>query len=104
MVEAAAIPETLYTVWTNLFERAYVADGDTVLVHGGTSGIGTMAIKLATLCGLTIIVPAGSDATCAAARALGADHANNYTTRSDERRVVKESVSKCRSRGCPNHK
>src|SRR3546814_16887371 len=78
MVEAAAIPETLYTVWTNLFERAYVADGDTVLVHGGTSGIGTMAIKLATLFGLTIIVTAGSDAKCAAARALGAEHAINY--------------------------
>src|SRR3546814_6129918 len=71
MVEAAAIPETLYTVWTNLFERAYVADGDTVLVHGGTSGIGTMAIKLATPFGLTIIVTEGSDAQCAAARATG---------------------------------
>ncbi|RIA37797.1 putative PIG3 family NAD(P)H quinone oxidoreductase [Hephaestia caeni] len=80
MVEAAAIPETLYTVWTNLFERAYVAEGDTVLVHGGTSGIGTMAIKLAALFGLTIIVTAGSDAKCAAARALGADHAINYKT------------------------
>src|SRR3546814_13686808 len=80
MVEAAAIPVTLYTVWTNLFERAYVAGGDTVLVHGGTSGIGTMAIKLATLFGLTIIVTAGSDAKCAAARALGADHAINYKT------------------------
>src|SRR3546814_14722641 len=80
MVEAAAIPETLYTVWTNLFERAYVADGDTVLVHGGTSGVGTMAIKLATLFGLTIIVTAGSDAKCAAARALGADHAITYKT------------------------
>src|SRR3546814_7624930 len=57
-----------------------VADGDTVLVHGGTSGIGTMAIKLAALFGLTIIVTAGSDAKCAAARALGADHAINYKT------------------------
>ncbi|MGN6277127.1 MAG: NAD(P)H-quinone oxidoreductase [Sphingomonas sp.] len=80
MVEAAAIPETLFTVWTNLFERAYVADGDTVLVHGGTSGIGTMAIKLARLFDLTIIVTAGSDDKCAAARALGADHAINYKT------------------------
>jgi putative PIG3 family NAD(P)H quinone oxidoreductase len=80
MVEAAAIPETLFTVWTNLFERAYVADGDTVLVHGGTSGIGTMAIKLARLFGLTIIVTAGSDEKCAKARALGADHAINYKT------------------------
>ena len=78
MVEAAAIPETLFTVWTNLFERAYAAAGDTVLVHGGTSGIGTMAIALCTLFGVTIIVTAGSDEKCAAARALGADHAINY--------------------------
>jgi NADPH:quinone reductase-like Zn-dependent oxidoreductase len=79
-VEAAAIPETLFTVWSNLFERGFAADGDTVLVHGGTSGIGTMAIKLARLFGLTIIVTAGSDEKCAAARGLGADHAINYKT------------------------
>jgi putative PIG3 family NAD(P)H quinone oxidoreductase len=78
LVEAAAIPETLFTVWINLFERAYVAEGDSVLVHGGTSGIGTMAIKLAKLFGLTIIVTAGSDEKCAKALALGADHAINY--------------------------
>jgi len=81
LVEAAAIPETLFTVWTNLFERAYVVEGDWVLVHGGTSGIGTMAIKLAKLFGLTIIVTAGSDGKCAKARAIGADHAINYRTR-----------------------
>lgn len=80
LIEAAAIPETLFTVWTNLFERAYVAGGDTVLVHGGTSGIGTMAIKLAKLFDLTIIVTAGSDEKCAKARAIGADHAINYKT------------------------
>jgi len=78
MVEAAAMPETLFTVWTNLFERAYVVDGDMVLVHGGTSGIGTMAISLCNLFGVTIIVTAGSDAKCAAAIAHGADHAINY--------------------------
>jgi NADPH2:quinone reductase len=78
MVEAAAIPETLFTVWTNLFERGYAGDGDTVLVHGGTSGIGTMAIALANLFGLTIIVTAGSADKCAAAVALGADHAIDY--------------------------
>ncbi|MGH6614250.1 NAD(P)H-quinone oxidoreductase [Sphingomonas sp.] len=78
MIEAAAMPETLFTVWTNLFERGYASEGDTVLVHGGTSGIGTMAIALANLFGLTIIVTAGSDEKCAAARALGADHAINY--------------------------
>ena len=79
-IEAAAIPETLFTVWTNLFERAFAVEGDVVLVHGGTSGIGTMAIALANLFGLTIIVTAGSDEKCAAARALGADHAINYRT------------------------
>ena len=80
MVDAAAIPETLFTVWTNVFERAYASDGDWLLVHGGTSGIGTMAISLANLFGLTVIVTAGSDAKCAAALAHGADHAINYKT------------------------
>jgi putative PIG3 family NAD(P)H quinone oxidoreductase len=80
MVEAAAMPETLFTVWTNLFERGYASEGDVVLVHGGTSGIGTMAIGLANLFDLTIIVTAGSDEKCAAAKALGADHAINYKT------------------------
>ena len=80
MIEAAAIPETLFTVWTNLFERAYAVEGDIVLVHGGTSGIGTMAIALAKLFGLTIIVTCGSDEKCEAARKLGADHAINYKT------------------------
>ena len=80
MIEAAAMPETLFTVWTNLFERAYAAEGDTVLVHGGTSGIGTMAIALGKLFGLTVIVTCGSDGKCARARELGADHAINYAT------------------------
>ena len=80
MTEAAAFPETLFTVWVNLFERGFAADGDTVLVHGGTSGIGTMAIKLGTLFGLEVIVTCGSDAKCAAAKALGAAHAINYRT------------------------
>lgn len=80
MVEAAAIPETLFTVWSNVFERAYAVDGDWILVHGGTSGIGTMAIHLANLFGLTIIVTAGSDEKCEAAKRIGADHAINYKT------------------------
>ena len=80
MIEAAAIPETLFTVWTNVFERGYAAEGDTILVHGGTSGIGTMAIALGAIFGLTVIVTAGSDEKCAAAVALGAAHAINYTT------------------------
>jgi putative PIG3 family NAD(P)H quinone oxidoreductase len=78
MVEAAAIPETLFTVWTNLFERAFAVEGDMVLVHGGTSGIGTMAILLGKLFGLHLIVTAGSDEKCRAALDLGAAHAINY--------------------------
>ena len=80
MVEAAALPETLFTVWTNLFERAYATEGDWVLVHGGTSGIGTMAISLCRLFGIRVIVTAGSDEKVAAARAHGASHAINYKT------------------------
>jgi NADPH:quinone reductase len=80
MAQAAALPETLFTVWHNVFERAYAVEGETVLIHGGTSGIGTMAIKLGKLFGLTIIVTCGSDAKCAAALKLGADHAINYKT------------------------
>ena len=80
LVEAAAMPETLFTVWVNLFERGFAADGDTVLVHGGTSGIGTMAIALGRLFGLKVIVTCGSDAKCAAALELGAEAAINYRT------------------------
>jgi putative PIG3 family NAD(P)H quinone oxidoreductase len=78
MREAAAMPETLFTVWVNLFERGFAADGDTVLVHGGTSGIGTMAIALGKLFGLKVIVTCGSDDKCARARDLGATLAINY--------------------------
>lgn len=78
--EAAAMPETLFTVWINLFERGFAAEGDIVLVHGGTSGIGTMAIKLGNLFGLEVIVTCGSDEKCAAAIELGAAHAINYQT------------------------
>jgi putative PIG3 family NAD(P)H quinone oxidoreductase len=80
LVEAAAIPETLFTVWSNLFERGFAADGDTVLVHGGTSGIGTPAISLCRLFGVTVIVTCGSDAKCRRAEELGADSAINYRT------------------------
>jgi NADPH2:quinone reductase len=81
LAEAAALPETLFTVWHNVFERGWAREGETMLVHGGTSGIGSMAIKLGKLFGLTVIVTCGSDAKCAAARALGADQAINYHTR-----------------------
>jgi putative PIG3 family NAD(P)H quinone oxidoreductase len=78
MIEAAAMPETLFTVWVNLFERGFAADGDWVLVHGGTSGIGTMAIALGKLFALHVIVTCGSDAKCARATELGATAAINY--------------------------
>ncbi len=78
--QAAALPETLFTVWHNLFERGMAAPGDTVLVHGGTSGIGCMAISLGKAFGLRVIVTCGSDKKCAAALALGAAHAINYRT------------------------
>jgi len=78
VVEAAAMPETLFTVWVNLFERGFAADGDWVLVHGGTSGIGTMAIALGRLFGLKVIVTCGTDAKCARALELGAEAAVNY--------------------------
>ncbi len=81
MIEAAAMPETLFTVWTNLFERAWAREGDTILVHGGTSGIGTMAIALGKLFGLTMIVTCGSQDKCDRARAMGADHAIDYKRR-----------------------
>ncbi len=79
-VEAAAVPETFFTVWTNLFERGGLKPGETALIHGGTSGIGTTAIQLAKSFGAQVIVTAGSDEKCEACRELGADHAINYKT------------------------
>ena len=77
-VAAAGLPETYFTVWSNLFDRGGAVAGETVLVHGGTSGIGTTAILLAKAFGLTVIVTAGSADKCAAAKGLGADHAIDY--------------------------
>ena len=88
LAEAAAMPETLFTVWVNLFERGYAAEGDAVLVHGGTSGIGTMAIALGKLFNLKVIVTCGSDEKCARALELGAAAAINYRTQ-DFAAVVK---------------
>lgn len=76
--DAAALPETFFTVWSTLFERAYAAEGDIVLVHGGSSGIGTTAIQLARAFGLTIYVTAGTPEKCAACLDLGAHVAINY--------------------------
>ena len=78
LVEAAAMPETLFTVWVNMFERGFASDGDWALVHGGTSGIGTMAIALGRLFGIKVIVTCGTDAKCARALELGAAAAINY--------------------------
>ena len=80
LIEAAAMPETLFTVWVNLFERGFAADGEWVLVHGGTSGIGTMAIALGRLFGLKVIVTCGTDDKCGHALKLGAEAAINYRT------------------------
>ncbi|MBN9051214.1 MAG: NAD(P)H-quinone oxidoreductase [Rhizobiales bacterium] len=80
MVEAAAIPETFFTVWHNVFERGALQRGETLLVHGGTSGIGTVAIQLAKQFGARVITTAGSAEKCDAARKLGADVAVNYKT------------------------
>lgn len=80
LIEAAAVPETYFTVWTNVFDRGRLTRGESILVHGGTSGIGTTAIQLAHAFGATVLTTAGSDEKCEAARALGAAHAFNYKT------------------------
>jgi NADPH2:quinone reductase len=78
LIEAGALPETLFTVWHNVFQRGRAQPGETLLVHGGTSGIGTMAILLARLFDIEVIVTAGSAAKCAAAQEIGATHAIDY--------------------------
>jgi NADPH2:quinone reductase len=80
MIEAGAIPETFFTVWHNVFERGALKSGETLLVHGGSSGIGTTAIQLAKNFGARVIVTAGTEAKCEACRKLGADLAINYKT------------------------
>jgi putative PIG3 family NAD(P)H quinone oxidoreductase len=80
LVEAAAVPETFFTVWTNVFDRGRLARGEWLLVHGGTSGIGTTAIQLAVALGARVIATAGSDGKCRAAERLGAVRCLNYRT------------------------
>jgi putative PIG3 family NAD(P)H quinone oxidoreductase len=80
MLEAASLPETFFTVWQNVFSIARLQPGETLLVQGGSSGIGVTAIQLAKALGSRVIVTAGSDDKCAACLALGADHAINYRT------------------------
>jgi NADPH2:quinone reductase len=77
-IEAATLPETFFTVWSNVFDRGRLKEGETLLVQGGSSGIGVTAIQLAKAFGATVIVTAGSDDKCAACLSLGADHAINY--------------------------
>jgi putative PIG3 family NAD(P)H quinone oxidoreductase len=92
-VEAAAIPETYFTVWTNLFDRAHLAAGESVLVHGGTSGIGSTAIQLAASLGSRVFATAGSDAKCAACVQLGAARAINYHTEDFVEVIAREAPS-----------
>ena len=80
MVEAAALPETVFTVWHNVFQRGTLQPGETLLVHGGSSGIGTTAIQLARALGSHVATTAGDEAKCAACRELGAEWAINYKT------------------------
>ena len=86
---AAAIPETFFTVWTNVFDRGRLRAGETILIHGGSSGIGTTAIQLAKRFGATVLTTVGNDAKVAACLGLGADRAINYRTE-DYVQVIKE--------------
>ena len=79
-VQAASLPETFFTVWSNVFDRGQLKAGETLLIQGGTSGIGVTAIQLAKAFGATVIATAGSDDKCAACTELGADHVINYRT------------------------
>ena len=79
-IEAASLPETFFTVWSNVFDRVRLQAGETLLVQGGTSGIGVTAIQMAKALGAQVIATAGSDEKCSACLALGADHAINYKT------------------------
>lgn len=91
MVEAAAVPETFFTVWTNVFERGRLKAGETFLVHGGASGIGTTAIQLAKAFGARVFATAGTPEKCAACEKLGAEKAVNYKTE-DFLAVLKEKT------------
>lgn len=87
-VAAASLPETFFTVWSNVFDRARLQAGETLLIQGGTSGIGVTAIQMAKALGARVIATAGSDDKCAACLALGADHAINYKTQDFVRAVA----------------
>jgi NADPH2:quinone reductase len=88
-VEAASLPETFFTVWSNVFDRGRLQSGETLLVQGGTSGIGVTAIQLAKAMGATVIATAGSDEKCAACLALGADFAINYKSQDFQTEAIR---------------
>lgn len=92
MAQAAALPETIFTVWNNLFVRGGLQEGQTALVHGGASGIGTTAIQMGKAMGAKVIVTAGSDDKCEACRKIGADMALNYKTQDFVAEIGKDSV------------
>ena len=88
-VEAASLPETFFTVWSNVFDRGQLNAGEVLLVQGGSSGIGVTAIQMAKARGATVIVTAGTDDKCQRCLALGADHAVNYRTQKFEEEVLR---------------
>ncbi len=89
LLEAATLPETAFTVWSNVFDRGRLQAGETLLVQGGSSGIGVMAIQLGKAFGATVIATAGTDSKCDACRALGADFAINYKTHDFQEEVLR---------------
>jgi len=93
MAEAAGVPETFFTVWTNVFERGALKPGESLLVHGGSSGIGTTAIQIASQLGSTVYTTAGSADKCAACESLGAERAINYREE-DFVEVLKQATGK----------
>jgi len=94
-LEAAGLPETYFTVWSNVFDRGRLQAGETLLVQGGSSGIGVTAIQMAKAMGATVIVTAGNDDKCAACLALGADHAINYKTQDFEAEALRLTQGRC---------
>ncbi|MDZ4730177.1 MAG: NAD(P)H-quinone oxidoreductase [Xanthomonadales bacterium] len=94
LVEAASLPETFFTVWTNVFDRGGLQPGETLLVHGGSSGIGVSAIQMAKAMGSRVIITAGSDDKCAACIELGADVAINYRKQDFEQEVLSATNNK----------
>jgi NADPH2:quinone reductase len=94
MVEAASLPETFFTVWSNVYDRAKLAPGESLLVQGGTSGIGVTAIQMAAATGNRVFATAGSDDKCAACVRLGAAAAFNYKTQDFEKEILRVTDGK----------